>query len=236
VTDIYDPHFVESLFDEMSATFDVVNYLSSFGFSQRWRKQFVRHASLRPGLRVAELMCGMGECWAAIAKPISPGGRLLALDFSSGMLNGAEKRTARFPDLQISLCKQDALANNLDDESVDCVLCCFGIKTLSDAQQDRLASEIRRILKPRGTFSLIEISVPAGWWLEGMYMVYLKHIIPWIGRLLLGNPENYRLLGIYTERFRDCRVFLEKLASRGLQVTYHRYFYGCATGVSGVKA
>jgi demethylmenaquinone methyltransferase/2-methoxy-6-polyprenyl-1,4-benzoquinol methylase len=35
-------------------------------------------------------------------------------------------------------------------------------------------------------------------------MFYLKHIIPGIGRLLLGNPENYRMLGVYTEKFGNC--------------------------------
>ncbi len=66
-------------------------------------------------------------------------------------------------------------------------------------------------------------------------MFYLKEIIPLLGRLLLGNPENYRMLGLYTEKFRDCRTMRDLLARHGLRTTYHDYFFGCASGVSGVR-
>ena len=67
VTDIYDPGFVESLFDEMASTYDAVNYVASIGFSKRWRRQVVSKAMIQPGMVVCDLMCGMGECWNAIA-------------------------------------------------------------------------------------------------------------------------------------------------------------------------
>jgi ubiquinone/menaquinone biosynthesis C-methylase UbiE len=65
--------------------------------------------------------------------------------------------------------------------------------------------------------------------------IYLKHIIPIIGWVLLGNPENYRMLGVYTEQFGDCRSMRNALARNGLRATYHEYFFGCASGVSGIK-
>jgi ubiquinone/menaquinone biosynthesis C-methylase UbiE len=37
--DIYNVDFVEQLFDEMAATYERVNDISSFGFSRRWRNQ-----------------------------------------------------------------------------------------------------------------------------------------------------------------------------------------------------
>jgi demethylmenaquinone methyltransferase/2-methoxy-6-polyprenyl-1,4-benzoquinol methylase len=66
-------------------------------------------------------------------------------------------------------------------------------------------------------------------------MLYLKHIIPIIGWVLLGNPENYRMLGVYTEQFGDCRSMRNALVRNGLRTTYHEYFFGCASGVSGIK-
>lgn len=235
MVDIYDTGFVQKLFDEMAGTYDTVNYLSSFGFSKRWRHQFVRQVALKPGMVLCDLMCGMGECWEAIGPDLTPNDQIVALDFSAGMLRGATQRKAQLGHLNITLHQQDALANTLADNFADCVICSFGIKTLSHAQKELLAGQIKRILKPQGTFSLVEVSVPNGWWLRGLYMFYLKRIIPLVGRLLLGNPDNYRMLGLYTERFEDCQVMADILARHGLQVTYHRYFFGCASGVSGVK-
>lgn len=235
MADIYQTDFVEQLFDDMSATYERVNYLTSFGFSKRWRQQFVRQVSVKPGIVVCDLMCGMGECWDALALQLGEGGHLLALDVSIGMLKGAEKRKTKFPQLNITLLKQDALQNTLEDEYADCIICGFGLKTFSDAQKEILAAEIKRVLKPQGFFSLVEVSVPSGWLLKGLYMFYLKEIIPILGRIFLGNPDTYRMLGIYTEKFGDCRIMQNFLAQQGLQVTYHCYFYGCASGVSGVK-
>jgi ubiquinone/menaquinone biosynthesis C-methylase UbiE len=60
-------------------------------------------------------------------------------------------------------------------------------------------------------------------------------VIPWIGRLFLGNPSNYRMLGVYTQEFGSCKHFAECLREQGMQVTETSHFFGCATGVRGLK-
>ena len=233
--DIYNVDYVEKLFDEMAGTYELVNYLSSFGFSHRWRKQFVNKIDIQAGMVICDLMCGMGECWSSLAPRLAPHGQLVALDLSQGMLHGARKQAAQFPHLTIQIIKENALINGLADESADCVICGFGLKTFSEEQKEILAAQIQRILKPNGVFSIIEVSVPTGWFFQKLYMFYLKRVIPLIGSLLLGNPENYRMLGVYTEKFGDSRSMMQALAYQGLSVEYHHYFYGCATGVSGMK-
>lgn len=159
----------------------------------------------------------------------------MALDFSGGMLRLAERRKARFTSLDITLRRQDALASSLKDGCADRVICGFGVKTLSKEQSERFAFEVARILKPGGGFSLIEISVPGNWLLRLLYMFYLKRIVPIVGWLLLGNLENYRMLGVYTEEFGDCRSMRDTLARHGLLAEYRGYFFGCASGVGGTK-
>ena len=233
--DIYDPVFVQQLFDEMSSTYEAVNYLSSFGFSHRWRRQFVEKAALQPGMAVCDLMCGMGECWGAITRQLGSAGRILAQNLSSGMLRGARSKKARLSDFQIDLSQQNALASSLGNKSVDAVICGFGVKTLPPDHFRLLAAEIMRILKPGGAFSLIDVSVPAGWILEKPYLFYLENFVPFIGRLLLGNPENSHMLGEYTTRFGNCHALWEVFSQIGFVCTYERYFWGCATGVCGYK-
>jgi len=232
---IYATLFVEKLFDDMSKTYGILNSVCSFGFSTRWRKQFLRHAAIHPGMVVVDLMCGMGECWRDVAKYLSCQDQLIAMDFSHEMLRGALKQRARLPTLQITITKQNILANGLGDACVDCVICAYGIKTLSDQDVCTFAAEIHRLLKPNGTFSLVEVSSPNGLWLKRAYLLYLKHVVPILGRIFLGNPENYRMLGLYTEYFGDCRRLCDALSSYGMRIQYHDYFFGCASGVSGVK-
>lgn len=232
---IYDIQYIETLFDEMSATYEIVNLISSFGFSARWRRQFIQHVYLKPGMTIYDLMCGMGECWVVLAPHLTPNGQLIGVDLSKGMLVGAEQRRSQFPNLNITLLKQNILANTLEADCADTIVCGFGIKTFNDQQCELFAAEIKRLLKPQGTFSLIEVSVPTNRFVKELYMFYLKFIIPVIGRIFLGNPENYRMLGVYTERFINSSKMLQALEKEGLQATYHQYFLGCASGVSGTK-
>ena len=106
---------------------------------------------------------------------------------------------------------------------------CYGLKLGAWTQN------ILTMLKPGGRFSLIEISVPPSLVLRYPYMFYLKSIIPLVGRIFMGNPENYRMLGIYTDAFRNCEQFSKELNRIGLVASSTSHFFGCATGVIGYK-
>ena len=232
---IYSPEYLRSLFDEMSGSYDRVNYLTSFGFSHRFRRQFIEKADLEEGLAVCDLMCGGGECWPFILRGIGSSGSLHALDLSPGMLAGARQRQARFPAARISVVEGNALATGIPDGSMDRVLVAFGLKTLADEYRGGLAREIYRVLRPGGVVSAIELTDPRQWILRPLYMWYLKSVVPMLGRILLGNPENYRMLGVYTERFQGCEPVVEALQDAGFEAELVSYFHGRATGVVGRK-
>lgn len=233
--DIYSPNFVRALFNEMSGTYGVTNFISSLGFCRRWRQQCVGLAPIRPGMTVYDLMTGMGECWHLIARRLEGSGRLLALDLSDAMCRRAMERREKFAGLPIDVVRDDFLVNRLPDASADAVVSCFGLKTFSESQRNVVAREINRILKPGGCFSLLEISVPTWAPLRRPYMFYLNHVIPLIGKLMLGNPDNYRMLGVYTANFGSCATMQAALADCGLDVELRRFFFGCATALCGSK-
>lgn len=231
--DIYNPEFVETLFDSMSESYDRMNYITSFGFSSLWRVQMVRDINLDKAAVVVDLMCGMGECWKPIVAVAPSHAVIHAIDFSGGMVRYAESRLPHFPSNPIHVVKSDIFQNELPDHSVDCVVSGFGMKTFNTAQLQQLAIEIRRLLKPGGTFSLIDVSVPKNPILRFFYLFYLKRIIPILGWLFLGNPSNYRMLGVYTSAFGNSQRVAQIFRDAGLHTRYEEYFYGCASGVKG---
>ena len=38
---IYNPEYVKGLFNKMSSSYERMNFITSFGFSIRWRRQFL---------------------------------------------------------------------------------------------------------------------------------------------------------------------------------------------------
>ena len=232
--DIYDPAFVARLFDEMSASYGITNYVSSFGFSERWRRQCVEDIELEPGMVVLDLMTGMGECWHFLRDRMNGEGRILALDISQEMCRQANRKRARVD--SVSLWRDDALCSALPDKCADWVVTSFGLKTFSLPQLRILAREISRLLKPGGAFAFVEIAVPHSPLLRAPYLWYLRYVIPIIGRIFLGNPDNYRMLAVYTERFSDGSAVVDSLRAAGLSVRLDELFFGCARRFTGEKA
>lgn len=95
----------------------------------------------------------------------------------------------------------DVLTWKFASETADVVVSSFGLKTFDLNQQLQLSQLVAKLLRPGGSFSFIEISVPSNKALCLPYMFYLDRVIPFIGRMFLGNPANYRMLGIYTREF-----------------------------------
>lgn len=232
---IYDSQFVVGLFNEMSATYGTVNIISSFGFCLRWRRQCIALTDIRPGHTVYDLMSGMGECWNLIARRLDGRGQIAALDFCPEMCRRSEPQRRHCPGIDVAVMCEDVLSNTIPSASADAVISTFGLKTFSPAQMPILARETARILKPGGAFSFLEISVPRFAPLRWLFMFYLCRVIPLIGWALLGNPDNYRMLGVYTSNFADTGETARCMRAAGLDVREHSFFFGCATAVSGTK-
>jgi demethylmenaquinone methyltransferase/2-methoxy-6-polyprenyl-1,4-benzoquinol methylase len=68
-----------------------------------------------------------------------------------------------------------------------------------------------------------------------LYRLHLGMVVPIVGKLLLGNPENYRMLWRYTSTFGNCRGLAGLFAESGFDLHYVSLFGGCATALVGHK-
>lgn len=229
--EIYDPKFVSELFNKMSASYGITNYISSFGFTESWRKQCIGQIKKDFNNKlIIDMMSGMGEIWHSIE---ATNLTIMAVDISPVMNQRAKLKAIKSP-YNIKVIEDDILENSLSVDSADIIVSSFGLKTFNNEQLKRLAKETYRLLKPGGEFSFIEISEPNNL-LRIPYTFYLKVVIPIIGFLFMGNDNSYRFLGKYCSNFQNSRNFYEFLKEEGLEVHYNSFFKGCATGVSGNK-
>ena len=232
---IYESEFIAKLFDKMSDSYKAVNIITSFGFSEKKKKKCVNSIDLKGEKVVLDLLTGMGECWSYIFKQLDSNSKLIALDFSSEMVKKAELKRKKYAEFEIEILREDIFNNSLKSESIDNIVSGFGLKTFSDIQIKKFAEEIYRILKTGGEFSLIDVSIPDHKLLRFFYMFYLKKIIPLVGRIFLNNTEVYKMLGIYTENYRNSRKLEEEFKKHNFEIEYVEYFFGCATGIKGMK-
>lgn len=232
---IYDPKFLQDLFDEMQNTYERVSTLCSFGFNRRWCSQLVSRMKLHAGMSVCDLMAGTGESWSYVLPQLGQQGEVIAVDFSPVMAANARRRAAQIGGSGICVLQEDALYNSVAAGSVDAVLCVYGTKTLASHDDHRFVCEVQRLLKPGGLFGLVEVSVPPSPLLRFPYLFYLTYIVPLVGKLFLGNPSNYRMLSRYTIQFGNCSRLSALFTANGFEVRQFSFFWGCATALIGTK-
>lgn len=235
--DIYDPAFVKGVFDRCSTAYISFSWLFSLGFTERWRKQCVEALNLPSEGRSEgyDLMAGTGEVWPHLFRRHPDIRRVTAVDISSGMHRLALERLHRDRSHRIDFVEDDILRSDLPAASCDFIISTFGLKTFDRDQHRRLAELVAHTLRPGGVVSMIEASDPKGWWLRPLYLFHLKVFLPLIERTLLRGAQDFAMIGTYCSNFGDAESFAGMLREQGLEVRFTRYFFGCATGVSGRK-
>jgi len=209
----------------MAKTYGIVNLVSSFGFSHRWRKACVRAVQPVAKRRCADLMCGRGEAATLLARNAPE--FVDALDFCPQMIQQAVAQVARRHLTVIHVAERDVFTL-AHEPAYDRIVCSFGLKTLDDAQLAELARLVAAALRPDGVAAFVEISVPRFLPLRAVYLCYLRYVIPILGWPFLGHPACYRWLARYTEDFARRDRFAAQLRAAGLLGRDEPLFFGCA--------
>jgi SAM-dependent methyltransferase len=110
-------------------------------------RRLLLQAGIRPGMRVADLGCGVGMVTTLLAELVGPTGQVIGVDFSGAQLAQArELLPHRFSN--VSFIEASATDTGLPQESFDLVYCRFLLIHLTDPEQALL--EMHNLLKADG--------------------------------------------------------------------------------------
>jgi ubiquinone/menaquinone biosynthesis C-methylase UbiE len=114
----------------------------------------IAQLKLKPGMVVCDLGCGNGFYSLEMAKLVSPGGKVLAVDIQPEMLHLLELRSKDSGVENIEPILSTVADPKIPDESVDMLLLVDVYHEFSHPQQ--MLAGIRRGLKPNGVIALLE--------------------------------------------------------------------------------
>jgi ubiquinone/menaquinone biosynthesis C-methylase UbiE len=120
--------------------------------SAPFREWMLRALAPREGDTVLELAAGVGDTGFEAAAIVGETGRLMTTDVSPAMLEAARRRGAELGVANAGYRVMDAERIELDDNSVDGVLCRFGYMLMADPET--ALAETRRVLRPGGRLAL----------------------------------------------------------------------------------
>ena len=163
----------------------------------------------QPGQRVLELAAGPGEVGFAVLPRLLPGGELISTDVAPEMVEAGRRRAEELGLDDVRFAVEDAAALSYADDSVDAVLCRFGIMLVPE--MERAAAEMARVTRPGGRVVLAVWASPT--------------VNPWItasGRaaLELGLAERPDPDAPGPFRLADPERLREVVASGGLEIAH----------------
>jgi SAM-dependent methyltransferase len=95
-------------------------------------ERFLREAGLKPGMRVLDLGCGVGDVAMLAARIVGPLGEVVAVDRDPAMVETARRR-ADGPALPVRVVEADVMRLDLDEEPFDAVIGRLVLMHLPDA-------------------------------------------------------------------------------------------------------
>ena len=214
------------MFDEVAPTYDITNDLLSLGQDRIWRRRVAAAVDSRSGQRILDLAAGTGASSVAFLKP---GVEVVAGDFSEGMLAEGRKRHP-----EINFVFADATALPFAAGEFDAVTMSFGLRNVVDTE--RALAELFRVTKPGGKLVICEFSRVAVPGLRGLYMFYLKHLLPRISRMFSRTPEAYSYLAESIEAWPNQTELAALIAKVGWsQVNYKNLSFGVVAMHTAIK-
>ncbi len=224
---------VATMFDNISKNYDGLNRVISFGIDVSWRKKVIKIVSKNNPQQLLDIATGTGDLALMMSK-LNPQ-RIVGLDISEGMLEvGRQKIAAANLSDKIEMVVGDSENMPFEDNTFDAITVSFGVRNF--ANLDKGLTEIRRVLKPNGTFVILETSNPTKFPFKQGYKFYTSFILPIIGKIFSKDKVAYSYLCESANSFPFGEALDNILKKNGfINTEYKPVTFGVATIYSATK-
>ncbi len=202
--------YVHGLFAAIAPRYDLLNHLLSFNVDRRWRRSAVGRLGweAKPDGVYLDLCAGTMDLAAALAREPGFRGTVIGADFVVPMLERGRGKAARTVPLAA-----DALELPFPDATFDGAMVGFGVRNLADL--DAGLREAARVLRSGARFVVLEFTTPRFAPLRAVYLFYLQHVLPAVGRAVSKHTDAYSYLPESVLGFPEPEALAAKLAAAG---------------------
>ncbi len=176
------------MFDRISPTYDLLNRLLSGGVDRRWRKRALALLAKKlPDGPLLDSCAGTLDLTQATEAHF-PGRRVMGADFAREMLVRGRGKVAPTVPLMVA----DAMRLPIQSGVLAGLTCAFGMRNLSDPREG--LREGLRVLKPGGTFVVLEFFRPSTPVMRVFHAVYARFVLPTVGSIISRDRSAYAYL------------------------------------------
>lgn len=232
------PATIQSMFNNIAKRYDLTNAVLSFYLHKYWNRALIQHVRHQNSYDILLDLCsGTGDIAFDYLRTAPSSCQAYLIDFSSEMLEYA-KLKAYQQDLQsthqLSYIEADVQHLPLPDQAANCATMAYGIRNV---QNPALCfQEVFRVLKPGSCFGILELTRPRSRFLRWGHQIYLKTIMPFLGKWLTDNQQAYQYLCQSIQTFTTPEDLESLLITSGFnQTKIYPLAGGIATIIVGYK-
>ena len=210
------PYDVATMFDGIAKRYDLMNDVAAMGQVGMWRDLMVDALDIDPGDAVMALAAGTGTSSTAIAEA---GARVVAADFSLGMMSEGRRRGAPVP-----FVGADGQHLPFADDAFDAAVISFGLRNV---HEPRMAlAEMVRVVRPGGKVVVCEFSTPTWGPFRTVYEKYLLRALPAVAGRFATTVDAYEYLAESILDWPDQESLRRWFVDAGLEQTQYRNLSG----------
>lgn len=222
--------YVQSMFARIARRYDLMNRIMTFGQDAHWREMVIRLLAPREGHLYIDVGAGTGDLSLEIVKK-APGSHVIAVDLTFQMLASgkiqselsgisrvvADAQALPFPDGIFSGAVSGYLFRNVPD--ISCAL----------SEQYRVMADDSRIIS-------LDTTPPEHNFLYPFILIYLKWIIPLLGKIIVNDKQAYEYLPESTRRHVSAIEMARKMTDVGfILVNWKKLMFGTMAIHSALK-
>ncbi|PPF81169.1 bifunctional demethylmenaquinone methyltransferase/2-methoxy-6-polyprenyl-1,4-benzoquinol methylase [Subtercola sp. Z020] len=217
------------MFDDVSTHYDRTNNVLSVGNALLWRVATTKAVAPKRGERILDLAAGTGTSSASLA---AGGAKVVAADFSPGMIEVGKKQQAGNPNIEFLVA--DGMDLPFADDEFDAVTISFGLRNIVEPRT--ALAELYRVTKPGGRIVICEFSTPPARIVKFGYSAYLQRFMPAIAKVASSNADAYTYLADSIEAWPNQKTLSGWLSEAGfMNVGYRNLTFGIVALHRGTK-
>ena len=212
---------VKNVFDQVFDKYDLMNDFMSLGIHRIWKKSLITMMNPSPNQKLIDVGCGTGDIAKIFLNYVNKDAQITCVDPNIGMVNKGKEKLKKFKNIDWIIASAEKLP--LTDNSYDFYTISFGLRNTANLNES--LNEAYRVLKPGGRFLCLEFSKIQNSNLDYLYKNYSK-IIPFIGKIVMGEKEPYEYLVKSIEKFVNQEELIDLMKKNNFSNTTYRNLSG----------
>lgn len=216
----------DDVFGRIANRYDLLCDLFSFGIHRLWKRKVAKIIAEESWSNLLDCATGTGDITLRVLnkKNLEVNQKIIASDISPQMLAIAQKRLSSKNQIDFQILDAHSIPNILND-SIDLYSISLGLKI---CEREKVLKEAFRVLRAGGRLVILEASNIPWKWLNNLYLLYMKLVMPVIGWIATGGDTSaykYLLNGI--EKFPSAEELANEIEALGfIDVYFQRLSLG----------